>query len=169
MCNKCNDKIHLKIKNAKDHTIVDIKQVGLSGGKRNIDFSNIKCKSHTLQLCCIFCSNCDELACPGCITKVHAGHTFIEIKEAYCMKVEFLKNRKANSEMNRKNLDDGQRKLNQITEKENSNCQKTIQDIQNQREVLKREIDKYALRLIEEVNLNMTCIQDSISKEKKNS
>lgn len=79
MCNKCRDKIHPKIRNAKDHTVVDIKQTEVSGGIRNIDFTNIKCKVHTTQSCCIFCSSCDELVCPSCITKGHAGHTFIEI------------------------------------------------------------------------------------------
>ncbi|CAG2223657.1 unnamed protein product [Mytilus edulis] len=168
MCKNCYDKVHPKFNNAKDHKIVDIKQVGVSIGVRNLDFINIKCKDHTSQSCCIFCSNCDELTCPSCITKGHDGHAFVEIKEAYNMKVEWLKNRKENLEMNRKTLDDGQRKLNQITDSENSNCQKTIQDIQHQKDALKREVDKYALKLIEEVNINMTNIRDSISKEEKN-
>ncbi|CAC5371511.1 unnamed protein product [Mytilus coruscus] len=168
MCNKCCDKIHPKFKNAKDHTIVEIKEVGVSGGVKNLDFTSIKCKVHASQSCCIFCSNCDQLACPSCITKGHAGHTFIEIKEAYEMKVEWLKNRKGKLEMKEKKLDEGDRILNEITARENSNCQKTIQDIQHQREALKREIDKHALKLIEELNQNMKSIQDSISKEVKN-
>ncbi|XP_071131495.1 uncharacterized protein [Mytilus edulis] len=167
MCNKCCDKVHPKFKNAKDHTVVDIKQVGVSGGVRNLDFTNIKCKVHTSQSCCIFCSNCDKLACPICITKGHPGHTFIEIKEAYETKVERLKNQKGKLEMNEKKLDEGEKTLDQITVRENSNCQKTIQDIQHQREALKEEVDKYALKLIEEVNQNMKSIRNSISEEKK--
>ncbi|XP_076075705.1 uncharacterized protein LOC143046427 [Mytilus galloprovincialis] len=167
MCNKCCDKVHPKFKNAKDHSIVDIKQVGVSGGVRHQDFTNIKCKVHTSQSCCIFCSNCDKLACPSCITKGHPGHTFIEIKEAYEMKVERLKNQKGKLEMNEKKLDEGEKTLAQITVRENSNCQKTIQDIQHQREALKEEVDKYALKLIKEVNQNMKSIKDSISEEEK--
>ncbi|XP_071131773.1 uncharacterized protein [Mytilus edulis] len=168
MCNKCYDKIHPKFKNAKDHTIVDIKQVGVSCSVRNLDFTNIKCKEHTTQYCCIFCINCDQLACPSCITKGHAGHTFNEIKEAYEMKVEWLKKRKGKLEVDKKKLDDGQSTLDQMRVKENSNCQKTIQDIQRQREELKKEVDKHALNLIEKVTVNMKSINDSISKEEKN-
>ncbi|VDI03904.1 uncharacterized protein LOC143044391 [Mytilus galloprovincialis] len=167
MCNKCCDKVHPKFKNAKDHTIVDIKQVGVSGGVRHQDFTNIKCKIHTTQYCCIFCSSCDKPACPSCITKGHAGHTFIEIKEAYEMKVEWLKNRKRKLKMNETRLGEGDNTLDQILVRESSNCQKTLQDIQHQRDALKKEVDRYACRLIEEVNKNMTRIRESISKEKK--
>ncbi|CAG2230207.1 unnamed protein product [Mytilus edulis] len=117
MCNKCCDKVHPKFKNAKDHTIVDIKQVGVSGTNRNLDFTNIKCKVHTTQSCCIFCSNCDKLACPSCITKGHAGHTFIEIKEAYEMKVEWLKSQKGKLEMKAKKIDDEEKTLDQVTDR----------------------------------------------------
>ncbi|VDI30579.1 Hypothetical predicted protein [Mytilus galloprovincialis] len=168
MCNKCRDKIHPKIRNAEDHTVVDIKQTEVSGGIRNIDFTNIKCKVHTTQSCCIFCSSCDELACPSCITKGHAGHTFIEIKNAYEMKVEWLKKSKGNLKMNEKRLDEGDKTLEQITVRESSNRQKTIQDIQHRRESLKTEVDKYALKLIQVVNISMENIQDSISRKKKN-
>ncbi|VDI70123.1 tripartite motif-containing protein 9/67 [Mytilus galloprovincialis] len=167
MCNKCCDKVHPKFKNATDHTIVDIKQVGVSDSVRNPDFTNIKCKEHTTQPCCIFCSSCNKLACPTCITKGHAGHTFVEIKEAYEMKIEWLKNRKGKLEKNEKKLSDGEKTLDQIAVRENSNCKKTIQDIQHQREALKREVDKYALQLIEEVNQNLKDIKDSISEEEK--
>lgn len=74
------------------------------------------------------------------------------------MKVEWLKNRNRHLEMNRKILDFGL--INQIIESETSNCQKTIQDIHTQRESLKREVDKHALKLI-------TRIRASISKEEK--
>ncbi|XP_071131494.1 uncharacterized protein [Mytilus edulis] len=167
MCNKCCDKVHPKFKNAKDHTIVDIKQVGIGGTNRYLDFTNIKCQVHTIQSCCIFCSNCDEPACPSCITKGHAGHTFIEIKEAYEMKVEWLKSQKGKLVMKEKKIDDVEKTLDQVTVRENSNCQKTIQDIQHQREALKEEVDKYAIKLIEEVTQKTKAIKDSISEEEK--
>jgi hypothetical protein len=48
MCDKCNKKIHPKFKNAKDHRIIDIKDVGIQDEGRgdNLDFTNIKCKLH---------------------------------------------------------------------------------------------------------------------------
>ncbi|CAG2230209.1 unnamed protein product [Mytilus edulis] len=108
-----------------------------------------------------------NLPVPSCITKGHAGHTFIEIKEAYEMKVEWLKSQKGKLVMKEKKIDDVEKTLDQITVRENSNCQKTIQDIQHQREALKREVDKYAIKLIEEVNQKTKAIKDSISEEEK--
>ncbi|CAC5371501.1 unnamed protein product [Mytilus coruscus] len=44
MCNKCREKIHPKFKNADDHTILDIKEVGRSLGNIHLNFttSNVK-------------------------------------------------------------------------------------------------------------------------------
>ena len=46
MCSKCKDKIHPKFKNANNHRIVDIKEVGshqVHPGYRKPDFSSIEC------------------------------------------------------------------------------------------------------------------------------
>ncbi|CAG2240104.1 unnamed protein product [Mytilus edulis] len=134
---------------------------------RDRDYVFLYVPQFSQKYCLFNSSNCDKLACPICITKGHSGHTFVEIKEAYDMKVEFL-NQKGKLEMNEKKLDDEQRTLDQMRVKENLECKKTIQEIQHQREALKREVDKHALDLIEEVTQNMKSINYSISEEEKN-
>ncbi|VDI73086.1 Hypothetical predicted protein [Mytilus galloprovincialis] len=45
MCTKCKEKIHVKFKSAKEHTVLDIKQVGLH--REVLDFSDLKCTEHS--------------------------------------------------------------------------------------------------------------------------
>ncbi|CAC5383391.1 unnamed protein product [Mytilus coruscus] len=86
MCNKCCDKAHPKFKNAKDHKIVDIKDIGMY--TQEMDFTNIKCQEHTGQNCCLFCDSCDQLICPLCISKTQNGHGLIEISKSYEIKLD---------------------------------------------------------------------------------
>ncbi|XP_063447353.1 uncharacterized protein LOC134726877 [Mytilus trossulus] len=162
MCNKCNDKIHPKFKNAKDHTIVDIKQVGISGGDNKIlDLTSIKCTEHTTQSCCLFCCTCDALVCPICIAKMHTGHTFIEIKEAYDMKLELLETFKLKVESAKKELADDERRLEQLKIAENFKGKNVLQDI----EARKEAYIKYADQLSKDVKHKIKINEDSISKK----
>ncbi|VDI45562.1 Hypothetical predicted protein [Mytilus galloprovincialis] len=86
MCAKCKDKIHAKLKNSKDHNVIDIKEVGIYRGK--LDFSELKCYAHAGQSAVMFCTTCDRLVCTSCISKIHHGHGFVEISEGCNSKVE---------------------------------------------------------------------------------
>lgn len=160
MCNKCYEKIHPKFKNANNHTVVDIKDVGLSSGNRHIDFTSIICKVHTTQASCLFCSTCDNLVCPICIAKNHAGHTFMEIKEAYDMLLVKLNTLKIEMEKNEKGLVEDERKLNQLKISEISKGDKVLQDI----EARKESFIKYSDQLLDIVRHELKVTVDSIFK-----
>ncbi|XP_071133176.1 E3 ubiquitin-protein ligase TRIM71-like [Mytilus edulis] len=163
MCNKCRNKIHPKFKNAKYHTIVDIKQARVSGDKGNLDLEDIRCKVHTTQVCCLFCSYCDSLVCPICITKTHAGHTFIEIKEALETKLEKLKSIKTEVETATKELSNDVRKLDQMKLSEQSKGKKVLQDIHCQKEAF----NTYADQLSDIVQQKIKASEGAISREQK--
>lgn len=163
MCINCNDKIHPKFKNANEHTIVDIKDVALGDANRIMNFTNVKCKAHKPQLCCLFCSNCDDLVCPICIAKIHAGHTFIEIREAYVLKLEKLKTIKMKMENAEKRLTDDKKKLAQLKITENTKGKIVLKDIQT----LKDEFNKNADQLTEKVQQMMKVSDDFLSREEK--
>ena len=104
MCMNCYEKIHPKFKNAKDHRIINIQEVG-SSDIENIgsqpDFTKIKCKQHANQISCLYCTICEMLVCPICIASDHCGHKLTEIKQHYqytfqkvCNKIKNLKFRK---------------------------------------------------------------------------
>ncbi|XP_076075875.1 uncharacterized protein LOC143046627 [Mytilus galloprovincialis] len=163
MCTKCRDRIHPKFRNAKDHTIVDIKEVGFSTSKTNPDFTAAKCKVHSIQSCCLFCSTCDVLVCPVCIAKPHAGHLFVEIKEAYDLKVEKLKTRKMKLQNKEKGLNSDERKLDVLKRTEISKGMKVLQDIQSQKEAYNKYTDKLSERVQEKIKVS----KDFISKQQK--
>lgn len=81
LCSKCKD-IHLKIKNAKDHRIVDIKEVRIQNESEGIsNFKEINCQEHDNQTCVFYCKTCEQLICIKCITKNHKGHDAVDEEE----------------------------------------------------------------------------------------
>ncbi|XP_071169494.1 uncharacterized protein [Mytilus edulis] len=160
LCTNCRDTKHLKIKNAQNHKIVDIKQVGVHS--EEVDFTNIRCKDHSGQSCCLFCNNCDSLVCPICIAKIHKKHDLIEISEAFNTKIESLKKGQSKIQTNRTKLATNKLFLEQCKSHENEKYTKVIQKIQNHGKSLKKAVDKYIEELKNEVSENRKAITHSI-------
>ncbi|XP_076103764.1 uncharacterized protein LOC143072612 [Mytilus galloprovincialis] len=158
MCDKCKDGRHLRIKNAQDHKVISIKDIGLHSGE--LDFTNIKCPEHATQPCCLFCKICDSLVCPTCVSKVHKKHAndLIEISEAYHMKKERLKNGQSKIQMEEKKAVTKNKQLVKRKNAENAKYSKVIQDILDHGKVLKSDIDKYIKELKDEVDENLKTI-----------
>lgn len=169
MCEKCNKKIHPKFKNAKDHRIIDIKDVGIQDEGRgdHLDFTNIKCKHHQGQACCLFCSNCDTLVCPSCVAKTHTGHNFIEINEAYNMKLDKLKKGEKKVEKDDLNITREEKELNQVKNIQDSKYSKAMEDVQTQKNALIKDVNAYVDKLSNDLNKKIKSIHDSIDTEKK--
>ncbi|XP_071168580.1 uncharacterized protein [Mytilus edulis] len=165
ICDKCKDGRHLRIKNAQEHKVISIKDIGLHSGE--LDFTNIKCQDHASQSCCLFCKICDSLVCPTCVSKVHKKHAndLIEISEAYYMKKERLKNGQSKIQMVEKNAITKKEQLVKRKNAENAKYSKVIQDILNHGKVLKSDIDKYIKELKDEVDENLKTIFKSIDKD----
>ncbi|XP_076105632.1 uncharacterized protein LOC143073762 [Mytilus galloprovincialis] len=160
LCTNCRDSKHSKIKNAQNHKVIDIKQVGVHS--EEVDFTNIKCKDHSGQLCCLFCNNCDSLVCPICIAKIHKKHDLIEISEGFNTKIERLKKGQSKIQTNRDKLDTKKELLEQCKSRENDKYTKVIQTIQNHGKALKKAVDKYIEELKNEVSENQKAITHSI-------
>ena len=169
MCDKCNKKIHPKFKNAKDHRIIDIKDVGIQDEGRgdNLDFTNIKCKLHQGQSCCLFCRNCDTLVCPSCVAKSHTGHNFIEINEAYDMKLDKLKKGQKKVEKDNVNITREEKELNQVKNIQDSKYSKAMEDVQTRKNALIKDVNAYVHKLSYDLNNKIKSIHDSIDTEKK--
>ncbi|XP_071171123.1 uncharacterized protein [Mytilus edulis] len=152
MCYNCCDKIHPKFRNATDHKIVDIKDVGHYNEK--LDFTNIKCDEHSAQFSCLFCKKCDSLVCPTCVSKVHKKHAndLIEISEAYEMKIDLLKKGQNHLENSKASMTTIKDQLSRLKTTENSNKMKVRQDILSHEKTLKTIIDNYFRQLKEEVD-----------------
>ncbi|VDH98060.1 tripartite motif-containing protein 71 [Mytilus galloprovincialis] len=165
MCDKCKDGRHLRIKNAQDHRVISIKDIGLHS--QELDFTNIKCPDHASQSCCLFCKICDSLVCPTCVSKVHKKHAndLIEISEAYHMKKDRLKNGQSKIQMEEKKAVAMKEQLIKRKDAEKAKHSKVIQDILNHGKVLKSDIDKYIEELKDEVDENLKTIFKSIDTD----
>ncbi|XP_076104553.1 uncharacterized protein LOC143073114 [Mytilus galloprovincialis] len=163
LCTNCRDTKHSKIKNAQNHKIIDIKLVGVHS--EEVDFSNIKCKDHPGQLCCLFCTHCDSLVCPICIAKIHKKHDLIEISEGFNTKIERLKTEQSKIRTNRSKLVIKKVLLEQCKSRENEKYTKVIHTIQNHGKALKLAVDKYIEELENEVSENLKTIMHSIDTD----
>ncbi|XP_076104340.1 uncharacterized protein LOC143073011 [Mytilus galloprovincialis] len=150
MCSTCKDKIHLRI--AKDHKVVDIKNVGLP--VQELDFTNIKCQDHSEQSSCLFCTKCDKLVCPTCVSKIHKKHDLTEISDAYNLKIERLKNEQSKLQKKKYEITATKDQLNQFQNAENSNYTKVSADILNHEKVLKQAVEKHIEKLRNELEQN---------------
>ncbi|XP_063435902.1 uncharacterized protein LOC134716822 [Mytilus trossulus] len=157
------DTKHSKIKNAQNHKIVDIKQVGVHS--EELDFTNIKCKDHSGQAYCLFCTKCDSLVCPLCIAKIHERHDLVEISEEFKTKIERLKKGQSRIQTNRTKLATQKVLLEQCKSRENDKYTKVIQTIQNHGEALKQAVDKNIEELNIEVSENHNVILHSIDTD----
>ncbi|CAC5404333.1 unnamed protein product [Mytilus coruscus] len=168
ICDKCKEGRHLRIKNAQDHNVISIKDVGLHSEK--LDFTNIKCTDHSAQSCCLFCKRCDSLVCPTCVSKVHKKHAndLIEISEAYNIKIDELKERQSNIKMEKEKAITRKKHLEQCKNAENAKYNKVIPNILNHGNALKKAIDKYIEELKDEVDEHLKAILKSIDTDLHN-
>ncbi|XP_076104554.1 uncharacterized protein LOC143073115 [Mytilus galloprovincialis] len=163
LCTNCSDSKHSKIKNAQNHKVIDIKQVGVHSDE--LDFTNIKCKDHSGQSCCLFCTSCDSLVCQICIDKIHKKHDLIEISEGFNTKIESLKKGQSKIQTNRDKLATKKELLEQCKSRENDKYTKVIQTIQKHGKALKKAVDKYIEELKNEVSENQKAITHSIDTD----
>ncbi|XP_052106285.1 uncharacterized protein LOC127738870 [Mytilus californianus] len=163
MCGHCTDKVHSKFKNANDHKIISLKDVGMH--REEMDFTNIKCLEHTEQLSCLYCSKCEILVCPTCITKVHKKHHLIEISDAYKIKVKILKKgqskmQKSNSKMNVK-----KDQLNKLVSAENIKYNKEKQNILSHEKTVKEQVEQYFKELQKKLEQNHETVLISVKSD----
>ncbi|XP_063431843.1 uncharacterized protein LOC134714487 [Mytilus trossulus] len=150
LCTNCRDRKHSKIKNSQNHKIIDIKQIGVHSDQ--VDLLNIKCTDHFGQMCCRFCTICDSLVCPICISKIHKGHNLIEISEGFNMKIDKLERGQSKIQTNVAKLATKKELLEQCKSQENEKYTEVIQNIQSHGNSLKQTVDKHIEGLKHEVS-----------------
>ncbi|XP_063404216.1 uncharacterized protein LOC134687688 [Mytilus trossulus] len=145
MCDKCKDKIHAKLRNSKEHNVIDIKEIGMYYSE--LDFSVLKCEEHTGQSAVMFCTSCDRLVCTSCISKIHNGHGLVEISEGYNLKLEKLKTEKSEAQKQFKELTKEKEKVSPVDIKDNEQYKDLILKIEAHNIEIKTSADKYSEEL----------------------
>ncbi|CAC5371364.1 unnamed protein product [Mytilus coruscus] len=164
MCDKCK-KIHLKVQTSITHDIVDVKS---SEAKQEMEHiivtDNIPCQIHKRKLHCMFCRTCDHLVCPECITASHKKHELESIDTVCDERREKLK--EIESKFSEKFT---------LCEKENSKVRdfkakyeqfsaESVQKINQQEQLIKDEVSKYAKALREQLESEKQRIEKSITE-----
>ncbi|XP_052102172.1 uncharacterized protein LOC127735827 [Mytilus californianus] len=163
LCDHCKEKVHLRVKTAKDHRIIDIKEIGLY--KEELDFANIPCKDHAGQYTCLYCKTCDTLVCPTCVSKIHKKHDLTEIQEGYEMKIDKLKKGQSKIQRDRKQIVSRKEQLNQLLSLENSKYNQVNQDVLKHEISVKAAVEMYFKKLREELDQNKSTVSSTIKSD----
>ncbi|XP_071170096.1 uncharacterized protein [Mytilus edulis] len=163
MCNNCCDKIHPKFRNAKEHKIINIKDLGAH--QEELDFTNINCEAHSRQSSCLFCRACDILVCPTCVSKVHKKHDLIEIWEAYQLKMEKLKEGQSEIQKDKKNIVMKKDFLDKLVVAENSKHSQVREDILTHGKALHKAVNQHIEKLVTDLDRTKKNILQSIEQD----
>ena len=163
MSDRCKEKIHPNIRNARDHKVLNIREIGKHSTE--LDFSCIKCEEHSGQYSCLFCKKCDNLVCPVCVSKIHNGHELVEIRTGYEIKEENLKQGQKRMQSVINELDTGEMLINEKQEAESSNCKELHAAINDHKMALKKAIDELSENLLKKVDQKWQTLEDPIQKE----
>ncbi|XP_052088451.1 uncharacterized protein LOC127725481 [Mytilus californianus] len=153
MCSKCKGKVHSRFKNASDHKVKNIEELGQYEEIDTFNFSDVKCLEHSNQVCCVYCMTCKKVICVKCVTKVHNGHTFIDEEELEDKK-KVIRSGQKKVDRSVNDLSSTLDKVQEIKDQEDAKFRQTKQDIVSHREALKNEVDQYADNLVK--NLEQT-------------
>lgn len=159
ICDKCKDKIHLKIKGGQEHRILDIKDIG--DQQEELDFTNLKCQEHSGNNNCLFCKTCDILVCPVCIAKLHKMHDLVEIREEYNVRISRLRQGQGKVQRYNIKLDTDLNNLKQMQTADRYKYFKVKEDILAQEKSLNDALRKYAVILIDELDQRKKAISES--------
>ncbi|XP_052084848.1 uncharacterized protein LOC127722039 [Mytilus californianus] len=168
MCGNCRENIHSKVKTSEDHHIINIKDIGKKENKGNekIKVSNIKCNTHQLQICCLYCKDCSKVVCPTCITDVHNGHKLQNINEAYDLKIKHLNDRQERMKRMLEELELREKDLAEIVSDRRSKHKDTKQAITVDKETLIKAVNRRAEELFEKLDTELETINVSVDSEK---
>ncbi|XP_076104945.1 uncharacterized protein LOC143073356 [Mytilus galloprovincialis] len=163
LCNHCKEKVHLRVKTAKDHRIIDIKEIGLH--KEELDFANIPCQDHTGQYTCLYCKTCDTLVCPTCVAKVHKKHDLTEIQEGYDIKIDKLKKGQSKIQKNRKEIVLRKEQISKLLLAESTKYNQVTQYINEHEHSVKATVERYFKKLRDELDQNQSTVSNTIKSD----
>ncbi|CAC5398738.1 unnamed protein product [Mytilus coruscus] len=93
LCSKCSKNLHLKLQQAADHKIVELKDLSkqLRQDVPKMKLKSTSCKMHNSQTYCLYCKTCEELVCPTCIPS-HQNHKLRGIDLIFQEKINDIEN-----------------------------------------------------------------------------
>lgn len=165
MCKRCRDKVHLKFPSAKDHTIIDIRDISKHQTEQKLDFTKLTCDAHERQICCLYCKTCEMLVCPTCISKTHKVHNLIETKEEFDNRLTEIKLGQKNLEQKIEMLTTGEEKLFKVKSEEQLTYSKVRMEIHDNEKDLLNAVTEQTNKLLSDLDQNWSKLSNSIEDE----
>ncbi|XP_071171220.1 E3 ubiquitin-protein ligase TRIM71-like [Mytilus edulis] len=159
LCNHCKEKVHFRVKTAKDHKVIDIKDIGIQ--QNELDFANIPCQNHAGEYNCHFCKTCDTLVCQTCVMKSHKKHILTEIQEEYDVKIDRLKKGLSKIQTDRKEIVSRNEQLVQLSSAKKYN--QANQDISKQEKVVKAAVESCFKQLRDKLDQHQKNIKSDLN------
>ncbi|XP_063431458.1 uncharacterized protein LOC134714145 [Mytilus trossulus] len=163
LCNYCKEKVHLRVKTANNHRIIDLKDIGLY--KEELDFTNIPCQYHARQYACLYCKTCDTLVCPTCVSKVHKKHDLIDIQEGYDMKKDKLEKGQTKIQRHRREIASQKDQLNKLLSAESTKYNQVKEDVLEHKKSVKAAVERHFKELGDTLDQNHTSLSNTIKSD----
>ncbi|XP_063420943.1 uncharacterized protein LOC134706165 [Mytilus trossulus] len=92
LCDRCKS-IHSKVKTQLEHSVINLKDIGQQDTYRKPEarLKVIRCETHEQQTYCVYCRDCEQLACPVCLSQNHKKHDLEEIRTIVEEKMKEMK------------------------------------------------------------------------------
>ncbi|VDI72195.1 Hypothetical predicted protein [Mytilus galloprovincialis] len=147
-------KIHSKLKSTDQHELINLKDFGsedVAKAIRKVDLRTMSCTIHTDQICCAFCTDCDQPVCMDCLIDSHKKHEYTKLNEVDDTTISEMKELQNKLESCLQFCGNVKERLEKIL----LDGDKTFQEIKDQILLTKKEIketvSKYAEELLEEL------------------
>ncbi|VDI54666.1 Hypothetical predicted protein [Mytilus galloprovincialis] len=169
MCGNCRENIHSKVKTSGDHQIMNITDIGTkeNGENENVILSNIKCKTHQHQTCCLFCKECSKVVCPICITDAHNGHKLQNLIEAYDEKIKHSNDRQEQIILMLEEIGIREKELTEIESDRHLKHREAKQAIQIEKEILVETMNRSEEELFEQLDRELETSDLYVDREKR--
>ncbi|VDI75814.1 Hypothetical predicted protein [Mytilus galloprovincialis] len=129
------------------------------------DFNNIKCDRHAGKICCLFCTDCEEVVCPLCITKAHNTHYMIELSEGFKVAMEVLRDLHASKDEDLTKLNTQRMTLQTIKTEVQARYSEEKRGILHQEKVLTELVHEQSEKLISKLDARLNKIAISIQSD----
>ncbi|XP_071160541.1 E3 ubiquitin-protein ligase TRIM71-like [Mytilus edulis] len=155
MCQLCTTKIHTKLKSTDHHELINLKDYGsedVAKAIRKVDLKTMSCTSHTDQICCAFCTDCDQPVCVDCLIDSHKKHECTKLNEVYDMAIFEMTALQNKLESSQEILGNEKERLEKLLLDGDKNYQEIKDEILLTKKEMTETISKYAKQLLDDLD-----------------
>ncbi|XP_063425558.1 uncharacterized protein LOC134709320 [Mytilus trossulus] len=168
MCQLCTTKIHTKLKSTDQHELINLKDFGsedVAKAIRKVDLRTMPCTNHSDQICCAFCTDCDQPVCVDCLIDSHKKHECTKLNEVYDMAISEMTALQNKLESSQEILRNEKERLEKLLLDGDKNYQEIKDEILLTEKEMTETISKYAKQLLDDLDAIWKPTENMINTE----